>query len=39
MTLLFRMKNQSHETSIESSFVNIKEKLDEYNLQNVVDKN
>ena len=30
MTVLFRMKNHSHDTSIASSFVNLKEKLEEY---------
>ena len=30
MTILFRMKNHSHDESISSSFVNLKEKLEEY---------
>ena len=30
MTVLFRMKNHSHDASIASSFANLKEKLDEY---------
>jgi len=30
MTVLFRMKNQSHQDSIISSFANIKEKLEQY---------
>ena len=30
MTVLFRMKNHSHDDSISSSFANLKEKLDEY---------
>jgi len=30
MTVLFRMKNYSHDTSIASSFANLKEKLEEY---------
>tara|TARA_B110000438_G_C15354299_1_gene453496 strand:+ start:41 stop:160 length:120 start_codon:yes stop_codon:yes gene_type:complete len=30
MTVLFRMKNHSHDTSIASSFANLKEKLEEY---------
>ena len=30
MTVLFRMKNHSHEDSMSSSFANLKEKLDEY---------
>jgi hypothetical protein len=30
MTVLFRMKNYSHDDSITSSFANIKEKLEEY---------
>jgi len=34
MTVLFRMKNYSHDTSIASSFANLKEKLDEYDEQN-----
>jgi len=39
MTVLFRMKNHSHDTSIASSFANLKEKLDEYDEQNMEDKN
>jgi hypothetical protein len=39
MTVLFRMKNYSHDTSIASSFANLKEKLDEYDDQNTEDKN
>jgi hypothetical protein len=34
MTVLFRMKNYSHDTSIASSFANLKEKLDEYQSEN-----
>ena len=30
MTVLFRMKNHSHDSSIASSFENIKEKLEEH---------
>ena len=30
MTVLFRMKNHSHDTSIASSFANLKEKLEQY---------
>lgn len=30
MTVLFRMKNHSHDTSIASTFANLKEKLDEF---------
>ena len=30
MTVLFRMKNHSHDSSIASSFANIKEKLEEH---------
>ena len=30
MTVLFRMKNYSHDTSIATSFANLKEKLDEF---------
>ena len=30
MTVLFRMKNLSHDDSITSSFANLKEKLEEY---------
>jgi len=30
MTVLFRMKNQSHEDSISASFANVKEKLEQY---------
>ena len=30
MTVLFRMKNQSNHDSILSSFVNLKEKLEQY---------
>ena len=30
MTVLFRMKNQSHHDSILSSFANLKEKLEQY---------
>jgi len=30
MTVLFRMKNHSHDESITSSFANLKEKLEEY---------
>ena len=30
MIVLFRMKNHSHDTSIASSFANLKEKLEEY---------
>ena len=39
MTVLFRMKNYSHDTSIASSFANLKEKLDEYDDQNKEDQN
>ena len=39
MTVLFRMKNYSHDTSIASSFANLKKKLDEYDEQNMEDKN
>ena len=39
MTVLFRMKNYSHDTSIASSFANLKKKLDEYDDQNKEDKN
>ena len=34
MTVLFRMKNHSHDTSIASSFANLKEKLEEYQSEN-----
>ena len=34
MTVLFRMKNHSYDTSIASSFANLKEKLDEYQSEN-----
>jgi len=34
MTVLFRMKNHSHDTSIASSFANLKEKLEEYQNEN-----
>lgn len=34
MTVLFRMKNHSHDTSIASSFANLKEKLDECQSEN-----
>ena len=30
MTVLFRMKNHSHDDSISSSFANIKEKLEQF---------
>ena len=30
MTVLFRMKNHSHQDSITASMVNLKEKLEEY---------
>jgi hypothetical protein len=30
MTVLFRMKNHSHDDSILSSFANLKEKLEEF---------
>ncbi|MDC0173743.1 hypothetical protein OAI55_01725 [Nitrosopumilus sp.] len=30
MTVLFRMKNHSHDDSISSSFANLKEKLEEF---------
>jgi hypothetical protein len=30
MTVLFRMKNHSHDDSILSSFTNLKEKLEEF---------
>ena len=30
MTMLFRMKNLSHDDSVKSSFMNLKEKLVEY---------
>ena len=30
MTVLFRMKNRSHDDSISSSFANLKEKLEEF---------
>lgn len=30
MTVLFRLKNSSHEDSIAFSFANLKEKLEEY---------
>ncbi len=30
MTVLFRLKNTSHQDSIASSFANLKEKLEEY---------
>ena len=30
MTVLFRMKNHSHDDSISSSFANLKEELDEF---------
>ncbi len=30
MTVLFRLKNSSHEDSIAMSFANLKEKLDEH---------
>jgi hypothetical protein len=30
MTILFRMKNHSHDDSISSSFANLKEKFEEY---------
>jgi len=30
MTVLFRMKNHSHDASIASTFANLKEKLEEY---------
>jgi len=30
MTVLFRMKNHSHDYSISSSFANLKEKLEEF---------
>ena len=35
MTVLFRMKNLSHDDSMASSFANLKEKLGEY--QNEID--
>ena len=34
MTMLFRMKNLSHDDSISSVFSNLKEKLEEYDDQN-----
>ena len=39
MTVLFRMKNYSHDISIATSFANLKEKLDEYDDQNLEEKN
>jgi hypothetical protein len=30
MTVLFRMKNHSHDAGISSSFANLKEKLEEF---------
>jgi hypothetical protein len=38
MTVLFRMKNQSHDTSIASSFANLKEKLEDYQSENAGDE-
>ena len=35
MTVLFRMKNQSHHDSVISSFANLKEKLEEHENQKV----
>ena len=33
MTILFRLKNSTHEDSIASSFANLKEKLDEHEME------
>jgi len=33
MTVLFRLKNISHEDSIKSSFANLKEKLEEHQIK------
>jgi len=33
MTVLFRMKNHSHQDSITASMVNLKEKLEEYEIE------
>jgi len=38
MTVLFRMKNHSHDDSILSSFANLKEKLEDYESQIVEEK-
>ena len=35
MTVLFRIKNQSHYDSVQSSFANLKEKLEEHENQKV----
>ena len=33
MTILFRLKNSTHENSIASSFANLKEKLEEHEME------
>ena len=33
MTVLFRMKNHSHQDSITASMANLKEKLEEYEIE------
>ena len=38
MTVLFRLKNTTHEDSIATSFANLKEKLEEYQNQTEVEK-
>ena len=38
MTVLFRMKNLSHDDSITSSFANLKEKMEEYQSENEGDE-
>ena len=35
MTILFRLKNSSHDDSIAKSFANLKEKLEEHQKENV----
>ena len=35
MTMLFRTKNLSHDDSITSSFANLKEKMEEYERENL----
>lgn len=35
MTVLFRLKNNSSENSIAKTFVNLKEKLDEYQVKEI----
>jgi len=38
LTVLFRMKNLSHDDSITSSFANLKEKMEEYQSENEGDE-